>query len=206
MEIIRSVDIQHGKIRIIFDSGWTVWLSEKWNPCFPLQEGTVVDPEEFRKFILLRQYPPALNKAVAMLAARPCSRNEIESRLLRNRYDREVIEMVLCKLDLNNLIDDREFSDQWVESRMKKYGSRRIRQELRQKGIEEDIVQESLEIISDEEEMKNAVLTAAKKIRSSCNRNQPEKLFTQVIGMLLRRGYSRDTAVKAFYEAIKETE
>ena len=43
--------------------------------------GKEMDSESLNHFLRIHQYPAALNKAVAMLASRPCSRNEIEQRL-----------------------------------------------------------------------------------------------------------------------------
>ena len=201
MEIILSVETVRGKTKISFESGWQVWLRRDDIPDFPLKEGTAVDRECFLKHIRLHQYPAALDRAVRMLAGRPCSRKEIERRLKLARFDADVTELVLYKLEKENLLDDRDFAEQWVQSRSRKYGSARIHRELRMKGIDEETASGILDRISDEEQLLHAVDFAEKKIRSMQDSRDDRKLKHNVITSLVRRGYSWEIALKAFDEA-----
>lgn len=205
MEIIRSVETIRGKIRITFESGWQVWLRRNEDPGFPLTEGTAVDRESFLAYIRIHQYPPALDRAVRMLAERSCSRREIERKLTLARFDPDVTDLVLFKLEKENLLNDREFTVQWVHSRSRKYGASRIRQELRTKGIDEDIASEILEDLSEEEQLCQAVALAVKKIRSLQSSCEEKKWKQRITAFLIRRGYSWDLSLKAFEEAMRRT-
>lgn len=205
MEIIRSVETIRGKIRITFESGWQVWLRRNEDPGFPLTEGTAVDRESFLAYIRIHQYPPALDRAVRMLAERSCSRREIERKLTLARFDPDVTDLVLFKLEKENLLNDREFAVQWVHSRSRKYGASRIRQELRTKGIDGDIASEILEDLSEEEQLCQAVALAVKKIRSLQSSCEEKKWKQRITAFLLRRGYSWDLALKAFEEAMRQS-
>ena len=205
MEIIRSVDTIRGKIRITFESGWRVWLHRNEDPGFPLIGGTPVDRESFLEYIRIHQYPPALDRAVRMLAERPRSRREIERKLTIARYDPDVTELVLYKLEKENLLDDRDFAVQWVQSRSQKYGTSRIRQELRTKGIDEDTASEILEDLSEEDQLRQAVVFAVKKIRSLQSSCEERKWKQRIMASLVRRGYSWDLSLKAFEEAMRQT-
>ena len=163
-----------------------------------------IDRESFMKFVRIRQYPPALEKAVSMLAARACSRQEILSRLKRNCYDPEVIDLVLLKLEKENLLDDYDFSEQWVRSRMKKYGSVRLGHELRMKGIDAETAKEILEQIPEEDQLETAQSLAEKKIASMIRQNGKDRLQQRVTAVLIRRGYPCDLAVKAFKRAMEK--
>ena len=205
MEIIRSVEMVRGKIIILFDSGWKVWLNRKEKPGFPLLEGTAVDRESFIHYIQAHQYPSALEKAVSMLSVRPCSRQEIVSGLERKKYDAAVIDRVIDRLDQENLLNDQEFSEQWAEARRKKYGSVRIYHELRKKGIDEETAKKATGNISQKEQMKNAEYLAARKIsllRSQCS---GFRLRRRITDMLIRKGYPREIAEKAYQTAIDKT-
>ena len=206
MEIIRSIETIRGKIRITFESGWQVWLRRNEDPGFPLTEGTAVDRESFLAYIRIHQYPPALDRAVRMLAERSCSRREIERKLTLARFDPDVTDLVLFKLEKENLLNDREFTVQWVHSRSRKYGASRIRQELRTKGIDEDIASEILEDLSEEEQLCQAVALAVKKIRSLQSSCEEKKWKQRITAFLIRRGYSWDLALKAFEEAMRQSE
>ena len=204
MEIIRSVETIRGKIRITFESSWQVWLRRNEDPGFPLTEGTAVDRESFLAYIRIHQYPPALDRSVRMLAERSCSRREIERKLTLARFDPDVTDLVLFKLEKENLLNDREFAMQWVHSRSRKYGASRIRQELRTKGIDEDIASEILEDLSEEDQLRQAVALAVKKIRSLQPSCEEKKWKQRITSFLVRRGYSWDLALKAFEEAMRQ--
>lgn len=206
MEIIRSVETIRGKIKISFESGWQVWLRRNEQPGFPLTEGTTIDKETFIKYILLHQYPSALDRAVRMLSERQCSKREIERRLYSARYDSEVIDLVLYKLEKEKLLDDIDFAGQWVQSRSRKYGSARIYRELRMKGIDADTAESVLESLSDEEQAEHAVTLAAKKIRSLQDSCDSSKLKHRVVNSLIRRGYTWDIALQAYEEASQHKE
>ena len=206
MEIIRSVETIRGKIRITFESSWQVWLRRNEDPGFPLTEGTEVDRESFLSYIRIHQYPPALDRAVRMLAERSCSRREIERKLTLARFDPDVTDLVLFKLESENLLNDRDFAMQWVHSRSRKYGASRIRQELRTKGIDEETASEILRDLSEEDQLRQAVVLAVKKIRSLQSSCEEKKWKQRTTAFLVRRGYSWDLAQKAFEEAMRQTE
>ncbi len=205
MEIIQSVETIRGKIRITFESGWQVWLRRSDNPGFLLKEGTCVDRESFLRFIRLHQYPSALDRAVRMLAQRPCSHKEIERKLTLVHFDPDVVELVLYKLEKERLLDDKDFAVQWVQSRSRKYGASRLRQELRSKGIDEETVSEILETLPEEEQFRQAVEYAVKKIRSLQSSCEEIKRRQRITLSLVRRGYSWDLAVKAYEKACRHT-
>lgn len=198
MEIIKSIETIRSRIKIRFESGWEVWLNKNCVPPFPLLEGFSVNRESFLKFILLHQYPSALNTAVAMLARRSCSQKEITNRLHFHHYDEEVISLVICKLNKEKLLNDEDFTSQWVQSRMKKYGASRIKQELRLKGIDTETASAALEeLYSEDEQFENAVAFAKRKIKSIPAEKGRGNIFQTVTGMLIRKGFSWDIAKKA---------
>ena len=204
MEVIRSVELVRGKRKITFDSGWTVWLKQDDIPPFPLAEGTEVEKDSFEKFIMLRQYPLALDRAVRMLAERPCSRKEIQRRLSSARFDGSVTDLVLYKLEKENLLDDRDFAEQWVLSRSRKYGAVRIRAELRMKGVDPETVETVMDSCPEEEQKSCAVAFAAKKIKSLRDSCDPVRMKQRVLSALIRRGYTWDLASAAYEEAVQQ--
>ena len=204
METVKRTETVRGKTVITFESGWQVWLAAGQEPDFPLTEGTEVDRKEFEQFILLRQYPAALEKAVSMLALRACTRAETERKLAFHHYDPCVIEMVLYKLEKEGLLNDSEFTGQWIQSRMKKYGASRIYQELVRKGIDRDEAREALAACTEDEQTEYAVSLARKKLRSEKTDRDRQALFRRITGMLVRRGYSWETAKTAFEKAAEE--
>lgn len=207
MEIIKNAEVIRGKTKIVFESGWTVWLDRRWMPGFSLDPGTAVERADFEKFLLLHQYPSALNDAVTLLAVRNRSRLEIRQSLLRRKYDYAVIEMVLFKLEKEKLLNDEEFSAQWVQARMSKYGPIRIARELRMKGIDRDMTGSAIqEVLTEDQELENAVLLAMKKLRTEKTDAEEIKRFQRITSFLVRRGYSWEIARKAYEMALERNQ
>ena len=206
MEVIQSVELIRGKRKITFFSGWTVWLKQSDIPSFPLTEGTEVERNSFEKFIQIHQYPNALDRAVKCLAERPRSRKEIECRLNAAHFDASVTELVLYKLEMENLLDDREFAEQWALSRSRKYGASRIRSELKNKGIDPEAIEAAMNNCYEDDQMDRAEAFAMKKISSMHDSCDPHRMKQRILSALVRRGYSWDIAAKAYRKAIEKNQ
>ena len=195
------------KIKIVFDDGTKYLLDLSLYEDRPLRVGDSVDPEEYANWILLHQYKPALNRAVSMLAMRACSKGEIRNRLERAGYASGTVEMVLYKLEKNNLINDQDFAEQWSRYRSgQKYGAKRIYQELRSKGVSDEEAEAAIEAIPEEASAENAVYLARKALRRAKPGEEPGKTRQRMLGALLRRGFSWDQARSAVESVLSEDE
>lgn len=75
-----------------------------------------------------------------LLSLREHSRFELERKLLR-RHEQAMVQQVLQNLAQQGLQSDERFAEQYVYSRRNKgYGPLRIRAELREKGVAEDLI------------------------------------------------------------------
>ena len=77
MELIRDIVKERSRCCIILDQGEKYWLLASDLSEGSYAPGQEVDEEELSRFVLIRQYPRALNEAVSMLARRPCGKGEI---------------------------------------------------------------------------------------------------------------------------------
>ena len=156
-----------------------------------LRPGQSVDPEAYRRFIRESGYAPALEIAVKYLALRERSEKEITSRLRRSCYDEATIAKVMQKLAGHDLVSDARFAEVWAEKRGKKYGKKRIAQELRQKGVDGETARAALDALPEGAEFAAALSQAKKLVR------RPQAERRKVIDALLRRGYSFSVARRA---------
>jgi regulatory protein len=131
--------------------------------------------------------------ALSFLTARPRSRAEVRRRLLRPRPNRqppapEVVDRVLARLERMGLLDDREFSDFWVEQR-ERFSPRAasaVRFELRQRGVAREVTEEAVDAEQDEE---RALAAGRQRLRSLGGLDY--ETFRDRLGpFLLRRGFS----------------
>ena len=197
MVTIQNIGFVRSMACIQLDDGRKIWLTRSDLLESGWREGASVDREDFERFVSLRQYPRALNQAVAMLARRPCSKGEISQNLRCHRYADDVIGLVICKLEKENLLNDQEFSELWIQQRSRKYGSRRIRQELRTKGVPESTAEEALSSISEEEMLESATVLAAKAWSKAKPGDDLRKTRQRIIASLVRKGFDWDLAKQA---------
>ena len=80
-----------------------------------------------------------------MLARREHSARELTGKLGSREFEAEHIAQVITQLQGEGLQSDRRFTDSYVHSRIEKgYGPARIALELREKGISDELIKESL--------------------------------------------------------------
>nr|VFK25303.1 MAG: regulatory protein [Candidatus Kentron sp. MB]VFK33465.1 MAG: regulatory protein [Candidatus Kentron sp. MB]VFK76225.1 MAG: regulatory protein [Candidatus Kentron sp. MB] len=87
----------------------------------------------------------ALRKALSLLARREHSAVELSRKLGAKGFEEEVVASVISQLRNKDLLSDARFTESFVRQRIASgYGPVRIRQELRQRGIEEDTIGQNL--------------------------------------------------------------
>lgn len=204
MELITSVEKERGRITVRLDNGTVYNITRAIYEERPLTEGELIDPEAYEKWLLPRQYRSALKKAVEMLSVRACSCNEIRQKLLRIGYMEETADMAVLKLRQQNLLNDAEFARQWVQSRGSRYGSYRIRQELKLKGVDEDCIDEALAGLDTDEQNTLAVQLVRKGLREAPAGEDPRKTSQRILGRLVRKGISFETAKEALESVRRE--
>lgn len=114
--------------------------------------GKEIFAEELEKLLFEAGIGKLMERMYALFERRQRSEKEVRdySRIknfeLRAKDKEEIgdlaIELVIKKLKQKNLLNDKEFAKAWVESRSKKYGVNKIRQELYKKGIDRDTIEE----------------------------------------------------------------
>lgn len=201
---ISSIKRVHGRATITLSNGETLSMPRAMLRERTYKSGMPFDRQAFEGFIRERSYSFALEKAVALLAARARSEKEIVDCLRKNAYPEVTIARVMARLQESGYINDADFAAQWTMARTSRcVGSRRIRMELRQKGIDVSEIDQALDSI-DEEEMLNSALKMAQKAAKGKNIADPADR-QKVLAALARRGYDFTTARRAL-QILKENE
>jgi len=135
---------------------------------------------------------------VSLLAQRPFASGELKQRLARLGCRPKTIEMVLHKLSSNSLLDDADFARQWATARANRnLGPRRIREELRRKGVSEADTAEAIDSLSGQDQLESATRLASKSMAKARPGEDPRKTAQRAMAMLVRRGYSYEIAKQA---------
>ncbi|HNW86002.1 MAG TPA: regulatory protein RecX [Candidatus Limiplasma sp.] len=197
---------ERGGFRVTVNSGEAFHLTPAEYRAFPLKPAQTFDWKAYREALLVHQYPEALNRAVALLAVRARSCREVERKLTDRGYLADTVEMVLYKLEKENLLDDEAFAGEWVKARASRgLGKARLMQELRLKGVADSIAQAALATLEPDEQDGQAVLQAA-KLRKRYAGLPPREAAQKATAALLRRGYSYAEASRALRAAEQESE
>jgi len=138
------------------------------------------------------------NKALKYLSYKNRSTKEIYDYLKKKEYSEEEIRDAIEKLIEYKFLDDSNFSEIFIRDRQLKGRSKKyISYELKQKGINRDLTEETLRNAQDD--LKTAKEYMEKRIHQF-NRLDPEKRKQRIVGRLQSRGYSWDVIKKLLDE------
>ncbi len=131
--------------------------------------------------------------AFLLLKFRLRSENELASRLRQKKFPEEIIRDTISFLKDKRFIDDRVFAKGWVASRLKRpFGLRRIRQELVQKGLGKEIIEETFTQAKEGYSEDSIARQLAEQRFSRLKNIEPLKAKARVYAYLIRRGFSPD--------------
>lgn len=140
----------------------------------------------------------AKNYAFLLLKFRLRSEKEIYQRLKRKNFSEEIINKALVFLKEKSFIDDALFARAWIESRIKKpLGLRRLKEELRQKGVDEKIIRRCLEEAGKNYPQQDIAANIARERFNKSKNIEPQKAKRRIFAYLLRRGFSYDVVMEA---------
>ena len=136
--------------------------------------------------------------AYRFLSYRPRSKKEVERKLKEKKISGENISSIISLLEKNHYLNDREFTLNWVKYRMENrpLGRRSLEYELREKGVDSEIIKDSLdEVYTGEfDEYEVAVRLAEKKIASLRKVKTEDNIVKRrLFSYLHRKGFSYDT-------------
>jgi regulatory protein len=136
----------------------------------------------------------AKNAAYRYLTYRPRSTKELQDKLSEKKFDVAVINAVLADLTRLGYLDDAQFAAQWASSRLRLqgFGRRRIEQELKQKGIAQELIRTALGIAIPQEVERKAARKIAEQKLMKMTSFEHEVRRRRLAGFLERKGFSYD--------------
>jgi regulatory protein len=148
--------------------------------------------------------PVAAAREIALrrLSVRARSRTELARDLKRRDVPAEAAAEVLDRFTEVGLIDDAAFAAEWVESRGRRSGASRLRQELRLKGVAEEHIAEAIGARDGEADLANARELAIRR----CGAMQGlDRVVRQrrLTAFLVRRGFSSSVVRRVVAEVLE---
>jgi regulatory protein len=134
----------------------------------------------------------AYQNAIHYLSFRERSQAEIVTHLKQRQIPEEIISEVIERLQRSGLLNDQRFASLWVENRLefRPRGRSALAYELRQKGIQQETIQEALDAYDEEP----AALQAARKYAMRLKKLEWQVFRQKLSAHLARRGFSYEAA------------
>ncbi|MCH1627529.1 recombination regulator RecX [Fredinandcohnia quinoae] len=160
---------------------------------FQLKKGMELDELDITEIQFDDEVKKAFNLALVFLSYRMRSKKEIIDYLKKKEVEEPIIPEVIHKLIEYKYVNDLEFAKAYVQTQINTTvkGPSVIKQELFEKGIEQDHISNSLELFSSEMQIQKAVKLIEKTITST--KNMSDMLLKQKLEQtLMRKGYGWD--------------
>ncbi len=177
---------RQGRYSIYVDKKYSFSLSEDELMKSGIRIGREYSEVELGDLLQTAVLDKANMRALDYLARRPRSEWELRDYLKRNDYDSPTIDTILNKLSDYGYIDDLKFAQSWINNRrlLKPTSLRRLRQELMQKRVATEIIEEALQTYEGDEQ--TALQEVIDKKRQQSRYQDDQKL----IAYLLRQGFN----------------
>lgn len=190
MELTAAEPRRRGLVQLFLDGEAAVKLDAQVFLQSGLKPGDQVSDQELFELIQASDARRAQEKALYLLEYRNYSKRELTEKIARTAASREAAQAAAGRMEELGLIDDRRFGEDYARELFSRrgYGARRAAQELRRKGLDQELVQELVEKYGSPEQ-------SGENIRRVLEKKYPgwredEKVRRRAFAALQRLGYS----------------
>ena len=176
-----------GRYNIYVDDKYSFSLDEVQLASLNLKKNDEIDAEQLDQLKNESDFGKNYVRALDLVSRRPRSQREIRDYAFRKQWTKSNTERVIERLLERGYLDDAKFAEIFARSRanLRNYSTKRMKLELRKKGIASDIVDQ---VLTDSENFdENAALKNL--IAKKRNRYDNEQ---KLIAYLARQGFSYD--------------
>lgn len=192
------------------ENGNTIWPKQKQrgprkNPYIKHDdEGNLIPPTDKEREKLATS---AMNSCLWHLNQSPKTRQELKEKLKLKEIPDDIIEETLDRMEELKYLNDEMYTEIFVRNKQdfRSLGKGAIRQELRRKGVEAEIIETALEEVDEDDERERARNLVLKKMRST-TRLDRKKRSDRLVGMLMRKGYGGNIVFSVVKECLDEEE
>jgi regulatory protein len=157
-----------------------------------MQVGQTLSDEKIAQLKASDERETAYQQAITLLNYRPRTESEIRQNLQKHAVQEAVLEGVIQRLRQAGLLDDRRFAEDWIENRADLHprSRRALAFELKRHGVDQQVIQQSLEQVDDDQVAYQAAMQQARKLREL----DWQEFRKKMVGFLARRGFDYETS------------
>ena len=186
MSVLTLQPGKNNKVHLLLDGEYAMTADSDFVAFSGLCDNMILDDEALADLQGKVNARRAFNKASDLLALRDHSEKELLQKL-RQKGFADGAEEAMEKLKSYGYLDDSRFALRFAQElqRVKHYGKKRIEQELYRKGVSRDVVSDTLEQLSFDEDALTALIE-----RRYLRQLDTEKGVQKTVAALQRMGYS----------------
>lgn len=154
-----------------------------------LKVGQIITQTAINDLLFEDQIEAAFQKSLRFIAYKPRTNFDVRKKLIESGYPEEIVEIILQRLEEKGYINDHQFANNWSENKSlnKPRSKKLIRLELKQKSIDEEIIEEVVNRMDSDDEL---AIRAAEKYYRKLSNLEEITFRRRLTGFLLRRGFS----------------
>jgi len=185
------------KYMIFYDGQATGALSAGALLLARLAVGQKIEKKELKRLIAEGERADALNDLLSVLSRFSLTESKAERKLAAKGYSESAVGYAIARAKEYGYIDDLEYARHHIQVSIRNKGKKRIREELRLKGIESELIDGCLETVEEYDGCKIALATLLriKKVESPSALVYAEKV--KIVRSLLYKGFDYDTIKQA---------
>lgn len=195
------------RVNVYLDEQFALGISAELMLKMQLHLNQEISPVELEELKSAEARQQAVERAINYLSFRPRSQEEVRRYLRKKETPPEIIEAALERLQRLDYLNDRSFTSFWVENRERfnPRGAQALRNELRMKGVEREIVDE---VVDDENDEELALRAASRKAALLLQTPSMDyaTFRNRLGGFLQRRGFSYEIVARVVRALWQERE
>lgn len=143
-----------------------------------------IDFPIYKKILANDEFNRAKNFALNKISFSQKSTYEIRQKLRDQKFSADVIEKIISYLDSYGFLDDEAYVKAYIRDKdeISSWSRGKIKYMLRQKHIDENLIEDNLCLISNEREAEKAGFFADKKIKNDYSYENRAKVFRHLAG------------------------
>lgn len=195
MQIEAIIDYKKGRRKVLLDDGtaWILYIGEI-RSC-QLKEGMEISEDLCHNIQIDILQKRAVKRAMHLLEKMDMTEKKLRDKLLQGEYPKEAIEEAIAYVKKFHYLDDSRYAENYVQCYQNVRSQKRIAMDLRAKGVDKDIIEQSFTTVyeADEREMINKLLKKKGYHPDTTDPAQQRKIYA----FLMRRGFRSEDILRA---------
>lgn len=200
---ITSLKLQshnHQRVNVFLDGEFAFGISKVL--ASNLYIGEEINAEQISQLLAEDEYEVGIQNSIRFIHYQPRTETEIQRKLEQQKLGEETILKVVSRLKEIGLIDDKKYAQSWVENHItnRPRSRRALAYELRQRGIDPQIIDEVTKPINDDEMAYRVALKQSRKLGKMGKEVFLQKMYRH----LSQRGFNYEVSRSAISQVIKD--